>query len=68
MRGLLATGPLAFEAYNGSYCPPVTGYYYMAANIQLVSSLDPESSKNETSPLVTVSICLFGFCSSNTVA
>ena len=68
MKGLLATGPLAFEAYNGSFCPPVTGYYYLGAIVHLTSSLSPSHSEGEVAPLVTVSICIFGSCSDERVA
>ena len=67
-RGLHATGPLAFEAYNGSYCPPVRGYYFVGATLHLNSSLNHDPTKNGTTPLVTVSVCLFGFCYNERVA
>ena len=67
--GLVATGPLSFEAYNGSFCPPVTGYYYLGANVQLTTSLSqPGEGEGEEGPLVTISVCLAGSCSNDRIA
>ena len=70
MKGMLATGPISFEAYNGSFCPPVTGYYYLGAIVHLTSSLEAAElpDQEDSSPLVTVSICLAGSCSDDRVA
>ncbi|CAI8040722.1 hypothetical protein GBAR_LOCUS22647 [Geodia barretti] len=40
----------------------------MGATLHLNSSLNQDPTKNETTPLVTVSVCLFGFCYDERVA
>ena len=64
-QGLFAIGGASFEAFSGTFHPPVTGYYQLWAIVHLtVTSVDPLGSIGQ----VTVSICILGQCRSRTRA
>ena len=73
--GLFAAGPPVFEAYNGSFYPPVTGFYYVSAIVHLNVYVDLFQAEINSStdleppvPETTVSVCLRGSCSGGRAA